>query len=78
MSRDMQPAQEDADEILVDAWNQWAYKKYKTQGECRIAIGLWSGGLSTLEWIEDYLRRRGRLDEHGNTLWLGRGESEPQ
>ena len=46
-------------ELLTDAWNQWSY----------IAVGgRWSGGLSTLQGIEDVLRSARRIDKRGNII----------
>ena len=44
-------------EIILDAWQQFAYPRGK---------GLWSGGLSTLESIECYLKRNKIINSIGN------------
>lgn len=42
-------------ELLLDCWNQWAYEGNGGKK--------WHGGLSTLEWLDEYLTRMGV--EHG-------------
>ena len=44
-------------QLLLDAWRQWAIP--------RKGGGLWAGGLSTLEEIEEVLRGEGLIDEKG-------------
>ena len=39
---------DDADELVREAWNQWAYESIH---------GQWAGGLSTLESIEEYMKQ---------------------
>lgn len=51
-TRSAQPTQEDADEILLDVWEQWSYPARDNKS--------WAGGLSTLEWVQQYLTQRGR------------------
>jgi hypothetical protein len=52
----------DEESLILSAWIQFAYS---CEREGR-PLGRQSGGLSTLEAIEEYLQERGLLDVDGN------------
>lgn len=57
--------------LLMDIWEQYAYKYTKTgKGEhdhiFSKTIGLWAGGRSTLESLECYLREHHLISKRGN------------
>lgn len=47
----------ETNELLADIWEQFAYPSDS---------GKWSGGLSTLEWLESELYKRKVIDKYGN------------
>lgn len=55
----------------MDVWEQYAYK-YTRKGKGAHdhtqskVIGLWAGGMSTLESIESYLREHHLISKRGN------------
>lgn len=57
-------------ELASDVWLQWGVILSNGKRD--------SGGLSTLEWVEDMLREAGKIDERGRFVWeyeLEGGES---
>jgi len=47
-------------DLLLDCWMQFAIRSDDGR--------LWHGYLSTLEWLEAYLRRHGLIDEAGQPI----------
>ena len=44
-------------DIIYDAWEQWGYKTKR---------GIYAGGLSSLEYIEGYLKEKKIINSLGN------------